>query len=85
MKQKDIALIIVIVAVSAVVSLLLSNAIFGSPSKRNQKAEVVQPITADFPQPDTRYFNSQAIDPTQVITIQQNANSAPFNSSNPQP
>jgi hypothetical protein len=72
------------VAISAVASLLISNAIFGKPSQRNQKAEVVQPITADFPQPDTRYFNDQAFDPTQVITIQQNSNSAPFNSNNPQ-
>ncbi len=84
MKQKDIALIVIIVIVSAVVSLLVSNAIFGSPAERNQKAEVVQAITPDLPQPDSRYFNSQAFDPTQVITIQQNANSAPFNSTNPQ-
>jgi hypothetical protein len=84
MKQKDIALIIVIVAVSAIASLLISNAIFGSPEQKSQKAEVVQPITADFPAPDTRYFNSQAIDPTQVITIQQNSNAAPFSSTTQQ-
>ncbi|HEX7633157.1 MAG TPA: hypothetical protein VF401_02410 [Candidatus Saccharimonadales bacterium] len=78
MKRKDIALIAVIVIVSAVISLVVSNAIFGSPSSHGQKAEVVQPITADFPQPDSRYFNKNAFDPTKTITIGQNANPDPF-------
>lgn len=81
MKQKDIALILVIIFISAVISLFVSKAIFTSPKNRNQKAEVVQPITADFPVPDTRYFNSQAFDPTKAITIGQNANANPFSSS----
>lgn len=81
MKQKDIALIIVIVFFSAVISLLLSKAIFVSPKNRQQEVEVVQPITADFPKPDSRYFNSQSFDPTQLIIIGQNANPNPFSSS----
>ncbi len=80
MKQKDIALIIVIVFISAVISFFVSKAIFGSPQNRQQTAEVVQPITSDFPKPDTRYFNDQAFDPTKVITIDQNANPNPFSS-----
>lgn len=84
MKQKDIALIIVIVFISAVISLLASNALFGSPQKRQQTAEIVQPISADLPDPDNRYFNNQAFDPTKVITIGQNANPNPFNSSSSQ-
>lgn len=78
MKQKDLALILVIVFISAVVSLLVSKTIFASPKNRQQKVDVVQPITADFPKPDSHYFNSTAIDPTQLITIGQNANSNPF-------
>lgn len=78
MKQKDIALIIIIVAVSAVISFFVSKQIFASPKNRHQQVEVVQPITADFPKPDSRYFNSQAFDPTQLITIGQNANPDPF-------
>jgi hypothetical protein len=84
MKQKDIALIIVIVFVSAVLSLFVSKAIFSSPENRQQTAEVVQPITADFPKPDTRYFNTQAFDPTKVITVGDNANPNPFSSNNAQ-
>ena len=81
MKQKDIALIIVIVFVSAVVSLFASKAIFSSPKNRQQEVEIVQPITADFPQPDSSYFNSGAIDPTQLIKVGQNSNTNPFSAS----
>lgn len=81
MKQKDIALIVVIVIVSAVISLFVSKAIFASPKNRQQQVEVVQPITGDFPQPDSHYFNSTAFDPTQLITIGQNNNTDPFSGS----
>lgn len=81
MKQKDIALIVVIVAVSAVLSFVVSNALFGSPKTRQQQAEVVQPISADFEQPDSRYFNKNSFDPTKPITIGQNANPDPFSGS----
>ncbi len=78
MKRKDIALIIVIVFISAILSLFVSKAIFATPKNRHQEVEVVQPITADFPQPDKRYFNSSSFDPTKLITIGQNANPDPF-------
>lgn len=80
MKQKDIALIVIIVVISAIVSLFVSKAIFVSPKNRQQSAEIVQPITTDFPQPDSSYFNKQAFDPTKVINIGQNANPNPFSS-----
>ncbi len=79
MKQKDIALIVVIVFISAIASFFLSNAIFGSASGSQAEAEVVQPIASTFPVPDKAYFNDKAFDPTQTITIGQNANTDPFN------
>jgi hypothetical protein len=81
MKQKDIALIAVVVFISVIVSLLISNAIFASPKNRQQQVEVVQPITSEFQQPDSRYFNNNAFDPTQLITTGQNNNTDPFNTS----
>jgi hypothetical protein len=78
MKQKDIALIVVIVFISAIVSLFVSKAIFGHPATTDTQAEVVAPISADFPKPDVKYFNSQSIDPTKTITIQQNTTTDPF-------
>ena len=77
MKQKDIALIAIVVVISAVISLVVSSALI-APSKIKQQAEVAQPITTDFPSPDKTYFNSQAFDPTKPITIGQNSNSDPF-------
>lgn len=78
MKQKDIALIAIIVVVSAVLSLVVSNMLFASPKNRQQQVEVVQPITADFPPPDKAYFNQNSVDPTKPITIEQNQNPDPF-------
>lgn len=79
MKQKDLALIIVVVFISAVVSLVVSKTLFSSPKNRQQAVEVVDPITSDFPAPDSHYFNSQSIDPTKLIKIGDNSNPTPFN------
>jgi hypothetical protein len=81
MKQKDIALIGIVVIVSAFISLFASKSLIASPKNRQQQVEVVQPITADFPKPDEHYFNRQAFDPTKQITIGQNTNTDPFNGS----
>ena len=79
MKQKDIALIIIIAFVSAIVSFFVSKTIFASPSSRSQQVEVVQPIDTAFPSPDSKYFNSNSVDPTQLIQIGNNNNTNPFN------
>ena len=81
MKQKDIALIVLIVVLSAVVSVFISKLIFASPKSRQQQASVVQPIDSSFAKPDKRYFNPTTFDPTQLITIGQNANPDPFSAS----
>lgn len=81
MKQKDIALIIVVVFISAVISILVSKLVFAKPANRQQKVEIVQPISADFPQPDSHYFNSTSFDPTKTITIGTNLNPDPFKTS----
>jgi hypothetical protein len=78
MKQKDIALIIVLAGVSAIVSFLASGWLFGKPADREQKAEVVDVITSDFSLPDSKYFNNSSIDPTQLIQIGDAENPNPF-------
>jgi hypothetical protein len=77
MKQKDIAIIAVVVIVSVVLAAVTSKLVFKSESHQ-QKAEVVLPISADFPPPDPRFFNKNSVDATQPIQIGQNGNSAPF-------
>ncbi len=81
MKQKDVAMIIVIAFVSAVISLVVSRFLFAAPQNQQQLVEVVPQISANFPMPDSRYFNSNSIDPTQLIQIGNNNNTNPFNGS----
>jgi hypothetical protein len=79
MKQKDIALIIVIIFLSAVVSLVLSNLLISNPKNRQTKVEVVEKITTDFTPPDAKYFNGSSVNPTKLIRIGDNSNPTPFN------
>jgi hypothetical protein len=79
MKQKDVALIIIIAFVSAVISFFVSNKIFVAPSNRQQGVQVVDKISPSFQQPDQKYFNSGSIDPTQTPSINTNNNQTPFN------
>ncbi len=78
MKQKDIGLIIALVFVSGVVSFLLSRWVFERPADRKQKAEVVDVITSDFSLPSALYFNTNSINPTQLIGIGDSNNPNPF-------
>ncbi|HSX34904.1 MAG TPA: hypothetical protein VLF62_04640 [Candidatus Saccharimonadales bacterium] len=79
MKQKDWALVLVMAFVGAVVSLLASNFLFSS-AKNKQSAETVDAISASFPAPPSKYFNSEATNPTQPIKIGDSNNQNPFNS-----
>ena len=79
MKQKDIALIIVIAFISAVLSFIISNKIFVTSSNRQQEVEVVDPINASFQALDQKYFNSKSIDPTQQTQVTTGNNQNPFN------
>lgn len=79
MKQKDIILIVFVIILTGIVTFFASNALFGSQKQRQEKVEVIEPITSDFPKPDSKYFNSNSIDPTQQITIGNNQNTKPFN------
>lgn len=82
MKQKDLALILVVVFVSAVVALVVSRLLFASPHNRQQTAERVDVITAEFIPPSRQYFSPDAVNPTKQIQIGNNSNPNPFN---PQP
>lgn len=79
MKQKDIALIIVAAFIAAVFSIGLSNFLIAPEKNRQQKAEVVEPITAQFIPPDKKFFNKDSVNPTKLITIGDDGNTTPFN------
>lgn len=77
MKQKDIALILVVIVVAGAFSFGVSGTVFKT-KKRDLTAEVVTKIDANFADPDPAVFNDKAINPTQLINIGDN-------STNPQP
>jgi hypothetical protein len=81
-KQKDVMLFLVVGIVSAIVSVMASNFLINPSKNKSQKAEVVEPISAEFnvPASDNKYFNSNAINPTKLIQIGDSSNkTAPFN------
>ena len=78
MKQKDIALIIVVAFISAVLAFVLSNWLFSRDQQREQTAEVIDVITPEFRQPPDKYFNPRSINPTKLIEIGDSANPNPF-------
>ena len=80
MKQKDIAVIIVVAFISAVISFLVTDKLFVTPANRQQAVEVVDVITTDFKLPDSRYFNKNSIDPTVQSQLGTATNQTPFNS-----
>lgn len=84
MKQKDIALFAVVGIFSAIISVLLSNFLITPASNKQQKAEIVEAITSDFPTPasDSPYFNKDSINPTQLIQIGDSPNDKPFKATN---
>ncbi|HET8671711.1 MAG TPA: hypothetical protein VFM05_14120 [Candidatus Saccharimonadales bacterium] len=84
MKQKDVALILVVAFISAVLSFVLSGWIFGKPADRQQKAEVVDVVRSDFVLPPVKYFNNNSVDPTQLIQIGEANNPNPFGGSQKQ-
>lgn len=80
MKQKDLILIIVIVFVSSIVSLLITKTLFGG-AKAVQTTEVVEAISASFSQPNPKYFNGSAFDPTLIIKVETSKATDPFTGS----
>jgi hypothetical protein len=69
MKQKDIGLILVVIILSAAMSLIISKLTFGRPQARQEKVEVVEAIDSNFGPPNKKYFNNDSINPTVLIEI----------------
>lgn len=78
MKQKDIALIVVVGIVAAVISLVVTQAVFVSKKHKEMTTQVVDPISSEFKTPDPAVFNKDAINPTQLIQIGDGNNTSQF-------
>ena len=78
MKQKDIAVIIVVAVVAGVASFLIANKIFVAPKDRQQTKPVVDVIQSSMVSPDKQFFNADSINPTRNPTSS-GTNDTPFN------
>jgi hypothetical protein len=83
MKSKDIFSLIIIAFVATILSFLVSGKVFGA-SKHTLKSPEVQAIDNSFPdlKNDPSYksvFNSNALNPTQLIQIGTDTNPSSFN------
>jgi hypothetical protein len=81
MKQKDIALIIIIAAISGMLSFGISQLVFGGASAGSQSVAVVDKITTEFQTPDPKFFNAQSINPAKLIEVGSGNNTNPFSGS----
>jgi hypothetical protein len=87
MKRKDYLTLGIIIFIATIFSFILAGKIFGgSAKKHNLKAPQVDTISSSFPdiKNDSTYnsvFNSNALNPTQLIQIGTNQNDSSFNSS----
>lgn len=78
MKQKDIAVILIIAFISAVLAFMISNWIFGGQKSGEQTAEVIDVISDEFNQPPEKYFSVNSVNPTKLIEIGGESNPNPF-------
>ena len=79
LKQKDIVLLFAGL-IGGIVVAFVANKYLLSNSHANTQVDVVPVIRTDFQTPSSTYFNSQAIDPTQIINISPNNSQQPFKS-----
>lgn len=82
MKKNDIAVVILVVALSLMVSYFLGGALINSPESRSKQVEVVQPIEGEFVNLEDReyrvIFDNEAINPSLNINVGENETEQPF-------
>ncbi len=70
MKKTDIATLILVVSVVALIVYFTIKLLIGDASNKPVNVETAKPITAEVTKPSPAIFNEQAINPTIPITIQ---------------
>ena len=72
MSKNKIAILFLIVSVTAVIGFFVGKAFLGGKQLKPVEVETARPIASEIVQPDKNIFNSDAINPTTTITIGQN-------------
>ena len=78
LRQKDYIPLAIALFAAILLSIISDKYFFSRPSAGTE-VDVVPVIHTVFPKPPSQYFNSQSIDPTQLINISQNNSQQPFN------
>ena len=78
MKSSDIASLILIVAISFTVAYFLGNTFINTPESRSTEVEVVAEVGPELAEISDVIFNSDAINITEDITIEQSDTDNPF-------
>lgn len=73
MKRTDIALIVLIAAVSAGIAYFVANSLLGNMTEQGVKVQTIDPITSVVESPDPKIFNAQAINPSVEVNINNTA------------
>jgi len=77
MKRTDIALIVLIAAVSAGIAYFVAHSVFGSMTEtKGTSVQTIDAITSTVEQPDKTIFNEDAINPSVNVEIN-NTDTAP--------
>lgn len=76
MKKTDVAMIILIAAVSVLVSYFGAKALIGDSADKPVQIKTIEAISADVEDPDPTVFNKDAINPTVEVIIGQEATSS---------
>ena len=79
MKQKDIAVIIGVAGFSVVVAFVLATYVLAKPDSRKENVQGFDAISSNFTAPDSKYFNTTSVNPTQTVKIGGSSNPQPFN------
>lgn len=78
MKKNEVAVLILIVSVVAMLSYFSVSAIIGKAGKEPVAVEVAEPIRPEVTQPSDTIFNSSAINPTVKVKIGDQSGQQPF-------
>ncbi len=78
LKQSDVAMLVLVVAISLVISYFIGDALINTSANRQVEVEVIKPISDQFVLPSTDIFVKDYINPTELIEIGNSNNSQPF-------
>lgn len=78
MKKTDVALLILVVSVSIVISYFVGQAVLGGAVAQPVEVETAEAISADIIEPSDKIFNDHAINPTVPVKIGDTTNQQPF-------